>query len=249
MAVNLSPIGNGFQFFTSTGVPLAGGLLYTYQAGSSTPLASYTDTAGLFANTNPIVMNADGRPPSEIWLTAGFNYKFVLSDANNVQIASYDNIYGILGTAPSVATIPSGVIVLWSGSIGAIPSGWYLCDGTNGTPNLKDSFVVGAGNTYPVAGTGGSANAVIPSHTHSATSTSTVTDPSHFHGVNLTSTNVVGGGANGGFYPNPSNGSVTTAAATTGITVATSTTNQSTGVSATNANLPPYYALAYIQKA
>lgn len=245
MAVNLSPIGNGFQFFTSTGVPLAGGLLYTYQAGSSTPLASYTDTAGLFANTNPIVMNADGRPPSEIWLTAGFNYKFVLSTAGNVQIASYDNIYGILGTAPSVAAIPSGAIVLWSGSIGSIPVGWYLCDGTNGTPNLKNSFIVGAGDVYPVSGAGGSADSVVVSHTHTATST--VTDPSHSHGVNLTSQTVVGGGGNGGFYPSPANGSVTTTAVTTGITVAT--TNQSIGVSATNANLPPYYALAYIQKA
>ena len=232
MAVNLSPIGNGFQFLTSTGVPLAGGLLYTYQAGSSTPLASYTDNAGLFPNTNPIVMNADGRPPSEIWLTAGFNYKFVLSDASSVQIASYDNIYGILGSAPSVATIPSGVIVLWSGSIGAIPSGWYLCDGTNGTPNLKDSFVVGAGNTYPVAGTGGSANAIIPSHTHTATSV--VTDPSHNHTtlgqtLNSGSINIISPGSSGNVSNN-------------------NTGNAVTGVSATNANLPPYYALAYIQK-
>lgn len=252
MAVNLSPIGNGFQFLTSTGVPLAGGLLYTYQAGSSTPLASYTDNAGLFPNTNPIVMNADGRPPSEIWLTAGFNYKFVLSDASNVQIASYDNIYGILGSAPSVATIPSGVIVLWSGSIGAIPSGWYLCDGTNGTPNLKDSFVVGAGNTYPVAGTGGSANSVIPSHTHTATSSSTVTDPGHFHtsarnGTGGSGTNTTGFAANS--FDGNNNGPIPTTTVATGVSVSTSTTNQSTGVSATNANLPPYYALAYIQKA
>ena len=246
MAVNLSPIGNGFQFFTSTGIPLAGGFLYTYQAGSSTPLASYTDTAGLFANTNPIVMNADGRPPSEIWLTAGFNYKFVLTDANNVQIASYDNLYGILGTAPSVAVFPSGAIVLWSGSIGSIPVGWYLCDGTNGTPNLKDSFVVGAGNTYPVAGTGGSANAIVVSHTHAATSV--VTDPAHSHSL-------IGETIQGNTNTSPSASTdsnarplgFTTNTAYTGISVGT--TNQSTGVSGTNANLPPYYALAYIQKA
>ena len=243
MAVNLSPIGNGFQFFTSTGVPLAGGFLYTYQAGSSTPLASYTDTAGLFANTNPIVMNADGRPPSEIWLTAGFNYKFVLTDANNVQIASYDNIYGILGTAPSVAVFPSGAIVLWSGSIGSIPAGWYLCDGTNGTPNLKDSFIVGAGNIYPVAGSGGSTNAVVVSHTHTATSV--VTDPQHSHAFNVNS--VFGTFTSAGSQGTYAGTANTTSPASTGISV--TTTNQSTGVSGTNANLPPYYALAYIQKA
>jgi len=54
-----------------------------------------------------------------------------------------------------------GAIGLWSGSLVTIPSGWSLCDGTNGTPNLTDKFVVGAGDTYPVAGTGGAFD-----HTH-----------------------------------------------------------------------------------
>lgn len=237
MAVNLSPIGNGFQFLTSTGVPLAGGLLYTYQAGSSTPLVSYTDNAGLFPNTNPIVMNADGRPPSEIWLTAGFNYKFVLTDASNVQIATYDNIYGILGSAATVTPIPSGVIVLWSGSIGSIPAGWYLCDGSNGTPNLKDRFIVGAGSSYSVSQTGGSADAITVSHTHAAT----VTDPGHTHTLQ---TSLISVGLSAGNQTSSATGS-NTGSAFTGITVS----NQSTGVSGTNANLPPYYALAYIQKA
>ena len=57
-----------------------------------------------------------------------------------------------------------GMIILWSGSIASIPSGWALCDGTNGTPNLENSFVVGAGDTYVVAATGGAAN-----HTHDGT--------------------------------------------------------------------------------
>lgn len=49
-----------------------------------------------------------------------------------------------------------GMIILWSGLIADIPGGWQLCDGTNGTPNLKNSFIVGAGDTYVVAATGGS---------------------------------------------------------------------------------------------
>ena len=260
MAVNLSPIGNGFQFFTSTGVPLAGGLLYTYQAGSSTPLASYTDTAGLFANTNPIVMNADGRPPSEIWLTAGFNYKFVLSTAANVQIASYDNIYGILGTAPSVAVFPSGAIVLWSGSIGSIPVGWYLCDGTNGTPNLKNSFIVGAGDVYPVSGVGGTADSVVVSHTHSATTSAAGAATGFFdvqrkdNGIDTVSSgsgivSISGGGDVGNSSVQGSGNNRGTTRQTVSIPDHTHpVTVNSTGVSATNANLPPYYALAYIQK-
>ena len=155
MAVNLSPIGNGFQFFTNTGIPLNGGYIYTYQAGSSTPLATYTTAAGTIANTNPIQLGTDGRPPQEIWLTEGYSYKFILTDSSAVQIATYDNLYGILGTSASVNPIPSGGIIMWSGSIGAIPLGYYLCNGSNGTPDLRDRFVVGAGNSYAVGNTGG----------------------------------------------------------------------------------------------
>jgi hypothetical protein len=61
MAVNLSPIGNGQQFFNNNGEPLNGGLVYTYQAGSSTPLATYTDINGTTANANPIVLDSSGR--------------------------------------------------------------------------------------------------------------------------------------------------------------------------------------------
>ena len=155
MSVNLSPIGNGFQFFTTTGIPLAGGYLYTYLAGSTTATATYTTSAGTTANTNPIQLGTDGRPPQEIWLTAGTNYKFVLADSTNAVIQTYDNLYGIIGTSPSVSAVPTGGIIMWSGSIGSIPSGYVLCDGQNGTPNLKDSFVVGSGNTYAVGNTGG----------------------------------------------------------------------------------------------
>ena len=96
MTVNLSPIGGaGWQFFDNNGVPLSGGLIYTYQAGTSTPLATYTTAAGNIANSNPIVLNSSGRPPSEIWLISGYSYKFVLQDANNVQIWSMDNLQGV----------------------------------------------------------------------------------------------------------------------------------------------------------
>ena len=55
-----------------------------------------------------------------------------------------------------VSGIPSGFIGLWSGATNAIPSGWVLCDGNNGTPNLQDKFIVGAGSSYAVDATGGS---------------------------------------------------------------------------------------------
>lgn len=143
---------------------------------------------------------------------------------------------------------PTGGIIIWSGAVAAVPTGWYLCDGTNSTPDLRNKFVVGAGSTYAVGATGGSADAVAVSHTHTATSTSTVTDPGHTHGI-LGSTSTSGGNANTARIGSFLDSGITSSSATTGISVATATTVASAGVSGTNANLPPYYALAYIMKA
>jgi microcystin-dependent protein len=245
MAVNLSPIGNGFQFFTTTGLPLAGGYLYTYQAGSTTPVNTYTDNGGTIANTNPIQLGTDGRPPAEIWLTYGVNYKFVLADSTNAVIQTYDNLYGIIGVqATSGATIPAGLISLWSGSIGSIPSGWNLCDGSNGTPNLTDRFIVGAGSTYAVNGAGGATSVTLttnnmPAHTHTAT----VTDPGHTHTSNAQQQNTSNQLAGGGGLTTAS-ATATINSATTGISV----TNSSTGSGTSFSIVPYYYALAYIMK-
>jgi hypothetical protein len=97
MAVFLSPVGGvAAQFFTNTGAVLTGGKLYTYAAGTTTPLTTYTTSVGNVARTNPIVLDSAGRVPSsgEIWLTSA-SYKFVLKDSNEVLIATYDNISGI----------------------------------------------------------------------------------------------------------------------------------------------------------
>ena len=242
MAVNLSPIGNGQQFFDNTGLPLNGGLIYTYQAGSSTPLATYTDVNGTIANSNPIVLDSSGRLPNEVWLTYGYNYKFVVKTSAGTTLGTYDNLYGIIGVlnTSTGTTIPTGMISLWYGSIGSVPLGWYLCDGTNGTPDLRDRFVVGAGSTYSVAATGGSANAIVVSHNHTATST--VSDPGHSHSVNAGANTTAS--LNSGGVVNLA--ATNTGAATTGISVSTSIATS--GVSGTNANLPPYYALAYVMK-
>jgi hypothetical protein len=130
-------------------------------------------------------------------------------------------------------SVPSGAILLWSGSVASIPTGFVICDGTNSTPDLRNRFVVGAGSTYSVDDTGGSADAVVVSHTH------TVTDPGHNHSVPNS------GSQNNSFDSGTTVGNDTTGTsgtATTGISIA------SAGESGTNKNLPPYYALAYIMK-
>lgn len=93
MSINISYLaGAGAQFFDSNGAPLSGGLLYTYAAGTTTPVSTYTSRSGAALNTNPIVLDAAGRTPAEIWLDGGVLYKFVLKNSAFVQIGSYDNI-------------------------------------------------------------------------------------------------------------------------------------------------------------
>jgi len=94
MSVNLSPVGGAAaQFFNNVGVPLAGGLIYTYLAGTNTPEATYTTSAGTIAHSNPIVLDSAGRVSSgEIWLTNGLSYKFILRDSAGTLLGTYDNI-------------------------------------------------------------------------------------------------------------------------------------------------------------
>jgi hypothetical protein len=143
--------------------------------------------------------------------------------------------------------VPSGVILLWSGSVESIPSGWVFCNGSNGTPDLRSRFVVGADTTATVGGTGGSANAVVVSHTHTATST--VSDSGHNHTYSGSVSQGTFGYSGGSGLPQvgtPLKQQSGTDSATTNISVGTSISTE--GVSATNANLPPYYSLAYIMK-
>ncbi len=159
---------------------------------------------------------------------------------NNTQIATTAFVQAAIAAANIV---PSGTIVLWSGSVASIPTGWVLCNGSNSTPDLRNRFVVGAGSTYAVGDTGGSADSIVVSHTHTAT----VTDPGHTHTLSPSNRQVYNSGASG--TAGLTNGGetftqLTMSSATTGITVE----NSSTGSSGTNANLPPYYALCYIMK-
>jgi hypothetical protein len=137
--------------------------------------------------------------------------------------------------------VPSGFIGLWSGAANAIPAGWLLCNGTNGTPNLVDRFVLGAGTSTPAVGTtGGSKDAIVVSHTHPAT------DSGHGHGLQMLAGGTAGGSVRGVMdgvkaFAGPINTSlVQNGQANITVTAA--------GQSGTNANMPPYYALCYIMK-
>lgn len=93
MAVGLAPVLKQ-RYFDSNGDPLAGGKLYTYQTGTSTPQLTYTDATGLVPNSNPIILDADGE--ASVWLSHELSYKFVLHDANDVLQWTTDGVVGIL---------------------------------------------------------------------------------------------------------------------------------------------------------
>lgn len=124
-------------------------------------------------------------------------------------------------TKPSPGSgVPQGAIIMWSGSTSNVPEGWALCDGNNGRPDLQDKFIVGAGNEYNVADTGGE-------KLHQLT---TDEMPSHSHTIDRSTS---GAGAD---------------RVSTGIAQTSGTTTGSTGENQPHENRPPYYALAYIIK-
>lgn len=146
-------------------------------------------------------------------------------------------------------SVPKGAIVVWSGAENSIPANWHLCDGTSGTPDLRDKFVLGAGNNYNVGQTGGSSTASLsvenmPSHTHTITG-STSSDGSHSHDINYDS---FGHGNTGTSYGLGSySGSYNTS--TDGEHSHTITaTAEATGGGQPHENMPPYYALCYIMR-
>jgi microcystin-dependent protein len=132
-------------------------------------------------------------------------------------------------------------------TIATIPTGWVLCNGSNSTPDLRNRFVIGAhsdtaGVAYTtVTGsntqTGGTKDAIVVSHTHTAS----VSDPGHAHSYNQP---VQSNAANPPGASGSQASSTTTGTAVTNLSV----TNASTGSSGTDQNLPPYYALAFIMK-
>ena len=86
--------------------------------------------------------------------------------------------------APIADTLPAGIILMWPRDIEDIPPGWALCDGTNGTPNLRDKFVVGAGDDYALGETGGQIS-VDTLHTHGPGDYSALPSPASIYGAEI----------------------------------------------------------------
>lgn len=236
-------------------------VVYAALSGTVTSVGVSGGTTGLTTSGGPITSSGTITLAGTLAVANGGTGITAAGTAGNVLLSN-----GTAWLSSAISTVPTGVINLWATA--TAPSGWLLCDGsavsrttyatlfaligatfgsgdgstTFNVPNYTDRMPIGSGSAYATGATGGSANAVVVSHTHTATST--VTDPGHVHGVQLIGDTAVGS------YPMRGTGNLAnvfdTNSATTGITVATA--NTSTGVSGTNANLPPYLGIRFIIK-
>ena len=179
--------------------------------------------------------------------------------ASTSEINKLDGLTATTAQMNTLATgggvIPSGGIIMWSGAVSAIPTGWVLCNGSNSTPDLRNRFVVGAGSTYAVDATGGAdsvtlSTANLPAHSHSFSGTGTTnTTGAHVHASGWYGPRGASGQAIIFASNQPSDGNVNTGSAGDhSHTVSVSGTTGNTGSGTSHENRPPYYALAYIMK-
>ena len=232
--------------------------LYSYKVGTGTYL--------------PLNFNVNGAEQMRITTAGGISF-----GSSGTNYGTSGQVLTSQGNASPIWSnaFPSGGIIMWSGSIASIPSGWYLCNGANSTPNLIDRFVIAAGNVYAVGATGGSTTgslitANLPSHTHTFSATTgymnsnvthshSVNDPGHSHATNYDYVSNKPTATDANASGTPANSFVNgTQAASTGISLNSadinhthflSGTTDGTGSGSGFSILNPYYALAFIMKA
>jgi hypothetical protein len=227
------------------------------------------DIPNIFKNRTGAIQLSD--------LDDNFTAVKVSINSQETQIATLQQGQVALNNAiNNFSAIPYGCIVMWSGSVATVPSGWRICDGTNGTPDLRDKFVVGAKSdsggiaTTTITGvdskSGGYKDAVLVSHTHPVSSSTTIDQDTHsisgsFYASDSGMYAESGPFSNGGAAANVTfqdNFNSSTNSENRRINfsdthvhthnVNVSVTVQSQGDTGTNRNLPPYYSLAFIMK-
>lgn len=146
MSVSLSPLaGAGWQFLDDSGNPLTGGLLYVYQAGTTTPVTTYTSSSGTVANTNPVVLDAAGRVPEQIWLDTAYTYKFVLKNSVGSTVWTKDNV----PSTAAITSISSALVGFVQAGAGAVTR--TAQDKMREVVSVKDFGAVGDGVTDDTA--------------------------------------------------------------------------------------------------
>ena len=264
--VNIAPTGGSNIFSVSTD--------YNSQVGDASAFQTEFTFDDYLVSTSGVKFNAKVSGLTFILMQAYYNGNPVttINDNGNVGLGYTDplkrlevngeikvsgNISADKFTGKGIA--PMGSIVMWSGNTTSIPSGWALCDGNNGTPNLMDRFVVGAGDTYSVDNTGGENSVTLiidqmPSHNHGGTTNST---GAHTHKIvrdqndNNGSLSLAWKSDDGNYEEYDLFGHSSTAnwGKTNSTGNHTHTLNVSnTGGGQAHENRPPFYALAFIMR-
>lgn len=201
------------------------------------PKGSYADVAARLAAMIAIAAPADG----DVIIRSGGVWARLPKDADGKVLTLVSGLPA-WAAGGGGAGIPAGLIAIWHGTIANIPTGWVLCDGTNGTPDLKDKFVKGVPASTNPGATGGAATVtldatMIPSHQHSISS-----DGAHTHTINKAwdleeASEAITGATHIGTMPTSSAGAHTHGA-NTGLI----------GGGLAHENRPPYYEVAFIMK-
>ncbi len=167
---------------------------------------------------------------------------------------AYNSFEDCLTAGPVESGVPSGTIVMWSGNPNNIPSGWKICDGTNGTPDLRGRFIVGYNPSNPdydaIGDIGGAATvalttAQLPAHSHYVDLTTNTTG-AHTHSYTIGGSTTRTGSSDPQVRTTHSNTANTSSAGSHSHTVKGNTNN--TGSGQAHENRPPYYTLAFIMK-
>jgi len=235
-----------------------------------------------WTETQPAVQVTDGRfsvvlgkiTPLDTTQFTGSTYIGITVDTN-AEMAPRQQFTSVAYALKAADAIPKGLIAMWSGASNAIPAGWAICDGTNGTPDLRDRFVIGAGHNYPVNAADGHDSHTLsinemPSHNHGGVTGADGANHTHsgttgFQNQNATHSHTMQVGINGDKGDSGSStlrnyGSwtpFTTNVANTDhthyFTTDTASANHTHTISSQGGGqsfsiLPPYYALAFIMK-
>ena len=160
--------------------------------GAITGVSDVSGFTGLFNNLSTgNLLITGGNVSGVIGYNNAFSSASLINSTATTKVET-DNSTAIATTAFVQSVIPAGVILMWGGSTIGIPAGWQLCDGSNGTPDLRNQFIVGAGNAYGVGTTGGATTANlsisnIPSHNHTVSvSGNTSSAGGHTHTASTT---------------------------------------------------------------
>lgn len=206
--VTLGSASVGYQTFASAGVSNGDVVQYLIEDGANFEIGTGTYTASGTTLTRSPTESSNSGSTINLSGSATVSITAIDDDLNRLEhngttkVTATSGGMSVTGTLAATAlsgsgasltgivSIPAGTIFLWSGSTASIPSGWVICNGSNGTPDLRNEFVVGAGDTYSVDGSGGAANVTVgstnlPSHSHSwSATTGAGGDHSHNHNFN-----------------------------------------------------------------